>query len=284
MLVRMNVGSKIIAGFLGALVATAPLAAAASESEPIQDNSFLIEEAYNQEPGVIQHISSFSQSLRTRAWTSSYTEEWPVLGQTHQASVTVNFAGLEAPGQQGLGDLALNYRWQAVGSGDTVIALAPRLTLFVPTGDADAGLGSGGAGIQVNLPLSVALSDRLAWHVNLGGTYLPSARAVSGGYGELTSLAVGQSFVWLARSRFNLLLEVLYTTTWLGASASQERVETLTLNPGIRAAFDLAGGLQIVPGVGVPVGLGPSRGEVSLFLYLSFEHAFRLAGPSAERS
>ncbi len=29
------------------------------ESAPIQDNSFLLEEAYNQEDGVIQHISYF---------------------------------------------------------------------------------------------------------------------------------------------------------------------------------------------------------------------------------
>ncbi|HEX7623128.1 MAG TPA: hypothetical protein VF400_06115 [Anaeromyxobacteraceae bacterium] len=267
-----------------ALLTAAPLAAAASDSGPIQDNSFLIEEAYNQEPGVIQHISSFSQSLRTRAWTSSYTEEWPALGQTHQVSVTVNFAGLEAPGQQGLGDLALNYRWQAVGNGEAGVALAPRLTLLVPTGNADAGLGVGGTGIQVNLPLSVALSDRGTWHVNAGGTYVPSARAAAGGYGGLTSLAVGQSLVWLAHSRFNFLVEVLYTKTWLGTRGGREQTETLTLNPGIRAAVDVAGGLQIVPGVGVPIGLGPSRGEVGLLFYLSFEHPFRLAGPTVEHS
>jgi len=33
----------------------------AQESEPIEDNSFLIEEAYNQEAGVVQHISNLDR-------------------------------------------------------------------------------------------------------------------------------------------------------------------------------------------------------------------------------
>ena len=50
----------------GLLVGAAlPLAAQSAdstkvESEPvIQDNSFLVEEAYNQEAGIVQHISTF---------------------------------------------------------------------------------------------------------------------------------------------------------------------------------------------------------------------------------
>ena len=33
-------------------------------------------------------------------------------------------------------------------------------------------------------------------------------------------------------------------------------------------------GLQIVPGVAVPVGVGPSEGEYGVIGYLSFEHPF----------
>ena len=32
--------------------------------------------------------------------------------------------------------------------------------------------------------------------------------------------------------------------------------------------------LQIVPGIAVPIGVGPSRGEKGIFLCLSFEHPF----------
>ena len=41
-------------------------------SSPIQDNSFLIEEAYNQEAGVVQHINLFQRNWRTGEWLGNY--------------------------------------------------------------------------------------------------------------------------------------------------------------------------------------------------------------------
>ena len=249
---------------------------------PIQDNSFLIEEAYNQEPGVIQHISTFART-RDGAWGYSFTEEWPVLGQTHQASVTFTAARPEGA-SAGIGDLALNYRFQAIGSGDTRFALAPRLTVLVPTGDSERGLGSGGAGLQINVPLSVVLLDRLVSHVNVGGSYVPSARDASGEKGASTTFAGGPSLIWLAHPNFNVMLEALYTTTEIALPAGTQRAETFTINPGVRGAINFASGLQIVPGVAVPIGVGPSKGDRGLFFYLSFEHPFRGAGPTEKKS
>jgi hypothetical protein len=262
------------------LAALAALAPAAAHAGPIQDNSFLIEEAYNQEPGVIQHISTFNRSVETGAWAYSFTEEWPVRGQTHQASLTLNVADLKAANGRGIGDMLLNYRWQAVGSGDTAVAFAPRLSLVIPTGDASHGLGSGAAGVEVNLPLSAVLSERFVSHVNLGGRYVPGAETALG-RAQLASFAVGQSFVWLVHSKLNVLVETVYTSTELSARGAHSRSESLTVNPGLRAAIDV-GGLQIVPGVAFPVGVGPSRGENGMFFYLSFEHPFRWAGPTVE--
>ena len=34
-------------------------------------------------------------------------------------------------------------------------------------------------------------------------------------------------------------------------------------------------GLQVVPGIAFPIGVGPSHGQRALFLYLSLEHSFR---------
>jgi hypothetical protein len=63
---------------LSSLIASEPLA------KDIQDNSFFIEEAYNQEPGVVQHIFNlpidFTNSSREIA--PSFTQEWPVFSQT----------------------------------------------------------------------------------------------------------------------------------------------------------------------------------------------------------
>ena len=47
---------------------------------------------------------------------------------------------------------------------------------------------------------------------------------------------------------------------------------SLFINPGFRYAINFKSGLQIVPGLAVPIGVGSSSGASGLFAYLSFEH------------
>jgi hypothetical protein len=83
------------------------------EPVPIQDNSFLVEEAYNQERGVVQHVSTFSRSEGSDGWMYAFTQEWPVRSQFHQLSYTVPIARNDVDnGSTGLGDIAINYRYQ----------------------------------------------------------------------------------------------------------------------------------------------------------------------------
>src|SRR5262252_9086184 len=98
-----------------------------ADTAPIQDNSFLIEEAYNQEDGVIQHISTFERLTNSRDWLYTQTDEWPVRSSTHQRSVTLaaTHAGSFAGSGAGWGDTAFNYRHQLVGSGEARVGLAP---------------------------------------------------------------------------------------------------------------------------------------------------------------
>src|SRR4029077_18062520 len=56
----------------------------------IQDNSFLIEEAYNQEAGVVQHISSFARFFDSTDLAYPFTQEWPApRNPRHQFSYTL---------------------------------------------------------------------------------------------------------------------------------------------------------------------------------------------------
>jgi hypothetical protein len=57
---------------LAAVICAVPLRA--SKPMAIQDNSFLIEEAYNQEKNVVQHIFSFSRE-RNGSYFASFTQE-----------------------------------------------------------------------------------------------------------------------------------------------------------------------------------------------------------------
>ena len=54
----------------------------------IQDNSFLVEEAYNQNFGVVQHISSFTRFFDSKDWNYTFTQEWPVPGVNATSSAT----------------------------------------------------------------------------------------------------------------------------------------------------------------------------------------------------
>jgi hypothetical protein len=71
----------------------------------------------------------------------------------------------------------------------------------------------------------------------------------------------------------NLMLEVVGGAIETAAGGGRTHTENfLFINPGLRFAIDCESGLQIVPGLSFPIGIGPSAGEYGVFLYLSFEH------------
>jgi hypothetical protein len=243
----------------------------AEEAKNIQDNSFLIEEAYNQEPGVVQHIQMFQYYQKSYDWFYTFTQEWPVPNQTNQFSYVIPVTRLYQDDATGLGDVMLNYRYQAVLN-DT-LALAPRLTLILPTGDYKKGLGTGTVGYQMNIPLSIQLSDKFVSHWNFGMTYTPHAKDTTGEKSNLLGYNYGGSIIYLATENFNLMLEAAGTSTEthpdIGLSSTSS---TFFINPGIRFAINFRSGLQIVPGLSMPIGIGPSGGEYGALVYLSFEH------------
>lgn len=267
---------RILATFIlmGFCLACNPVLAEEPKNEvkKIQDNSFLLEEAYNQEPGVVQHIQSF-QYMKGDKWLYNFTQEWPVPKETHQFSYTIPVMKMEAPDRNsGLGDILLNYRYQAVLKEH--IAVAPRFSLVLPTGDYKKGLGTGTVGYQVNIPVSVELNDKFVTHWNLGWTFTPNSKNEIGEKADTVATNYGASLIYLASENFNLMLEA-------AGSAGQKVVgqgvtaedNTFFINPGMRFAINCASGLQIVPGISFPIGIGPSKGEYGVLTYLSFEHS-----------
>jgi hypothetical protein len=259
----------------------APTTVAEEEPGPIQDNSFLLEEAYNQEDGVIQHINFFQKNANTGDWVYALTDEWPLRSYKHQLSVTL--AGAQVSGAfhasgAGWGDSAVNYRYQLVGSGKARVAVAPRISLLIPTGDNTAGRGYGGVGVQTNLPLSIQHSVHWVTHWNAGASWVSNAHNANDESAGVVGVNLGQSVVWLAQPRVNFLLETLWTTNQkIVAPDKTNWSQNLYISPGMRWAYNFKNGLQIVPGIAVPVGIGPSSGDVGVIMYLSFEHPFSFA-------
>ncbi|MBA2628080.1 MAG: transporter, partial [Gemmatimonadales bacterium] len=135
---------------------------------------------------------------------------------------------------------------------------------------------AGGIGLEVRLPISYVLAPRWVLHVNAGATLVP--RAHGPGEGAVTGGSVegGASLIWLAFPTLNLMLESVWARERTAVAAGLARTaDSWFISPGARYAINAPGDLQIVPGIAYLIGLGPSGGEGSLFLYLSFEHAFR---------
>lgn len=245
-----------------------------SAAGQIQDNSFLLEEAYNQETGVVQHISTFVRSSDA-SWQYTFTQEWPLGGIRHQLSYTVPLESAEGFGT-GLGDIAFNYRYQLVGDPKARTVAAPRLSLLLPTGDENEDRGTGGVGLQLNLPLTLVLGNRLVTHWNAGTTITPSARNALGETARTHSYNLGASLIWLLRPAFNLLVETAWQDVRRVAADGRVVSETdWVLSPGIRWSFDMTGDLQIVPGIAYAIGVGEGPDDNAFLAYLSFEHPFK---------
>ncbi len=248
----------------------------------IEDNSFLVEEAYNQEPGVVQHIFNavYVNDPKNRGWAFSFTQEWPVFGQEHQFSFTIPSSALRQEGESvhGIGDMLINYRYQLLEESEQVPAFAPRFSLILPTGNRRKGTGNSVVGYQWQLPLSKKFPPALAAHANLGLTYLAGVRGVLdtgklSSKHSLVSYNLGASGIYAITSRLNAMLE------WVGifeenltGKGRPKRDFISMISPGVRAAMVDEEELQVVTGVGLPIGITKPADKFGAFLYFSVEH------------
>lgn len=259
----------------------------------IRDNSFLVEEAYNQEPGVVQHIFTglLSYTGDDRALDFSFTQEWPVFSLKHQLSYTVPYSFIDSDTfehDSGLGDVQLNYRYQLTNDVGSWPAISPRVSLIFPSGHEERDFGNGVLGYQFNLPVSKTLSDRAYVNLNAGFTYFPNAGfEYSNGrrpHGrDLVNFNLGASVIYALRDDVHLMLEAAANfeqgleefSTIEGGRLRVHRPQTsdVVISPGIRWASNLPD-LQLVYGLAFPVGLTNDAMDYGIFLYLSIEHPF----------
>lgn len=263
------------------------------ELQPIRDNSFLIEEAYNQEPGIVQHIFDFVPAWEhgreaQRTFDFLFTQEWPVFTQTHQISYSIPLRRIDGIPEQGggtdaggLGDIMLSYRYQLLDGENKKfpLAIAPRFSFIFPSGDAETGLGNGKLGYQVNLPFSYEMK-KWAFHFNAGLTKTPGVTA--GLDPDLPFIGhtidgynLGGSAIYFYRPLFNFMLEtVAFWDEELQHDGREEPKCEVTLLPGFRWSPYTKGDTQWVVGCGVPIGLSYDAPDIGVFFYLSLEHRF----------
>lgn len=250
------------------LVLVSPLraqTAPAGQPFEIQDNSFLVEEAFNQEPGVFQNIFGFVRGAG--AWEFAFTQEWPFRSQAHQVSYTLPLVGGPELGD-GIGDTLINYRYQALTETATRPAFSPRLSFILPTGGRDRGRET--LGYQVNLPFSKQFNDWYV-HANAGFTSFPGVNV--DGVAEETNLFtphVGASVIWRARPMVHPMLEMVFRSE----ETITDRESLFTISPGLRLGRNL-GERQLVLGAALPVTFFDGGSDGAALVYVSYELPFR---------
>ncbi len=248
-----------------------------------EDNSFLLNEAFNQEKGVLQYASNFYfDDLRGGNFLYNFTNEIPLGGERHQIGYSLSYylqnKETSTDGAGGFGDVNVSYQYLLSGKKSWAMVV-PSVTLIIPT--AKNGYGSGGLGAEADLYVTKRISRRVVTHYNFGYTYISSAdlyittstggRAV--GYErDLQFKKIAASAIWYPARKFNLMLEYVSNfLTEITPDGSISDSHHITVNPGFRFAID-HNRVQIVPGVSAPIIFTDGKySQTGLFFYLSFE-------------
>jgi DtxR family Mn-dependent transcriptional regulator len=241
----------------------------------ITDNSFLVEEAFNQEAGIFQNIAS--AVFLNGYWQAAFTQEWPIPSQTHQLSFVLT--GLDNGAGSGFGDTLVNYRYQAMLEGPGRPAFSPRVGLMLPTGNAPRLLGSGSPGLQINLPFSKQTGDWY-WHWNGGMTWLPRADSVSplgptnATRVDLFSPFLAGSSIFRVRDMFNVMLESVLVFQEVAGDGTTTRETIFTLSPGARTGWNI-GDQQVILGAALPITWAVGETDAGFLIYFSYELPFK---------
>jgi hypothetical protein len=257
----MNRSTAALLVFLAPATAFAQTARDPGRPFEIMDNSFLLEEAFNQEAGIFQNILLI-QRPNEREWSFEFTQEWPLGGQRHQLSYTVPVEAVKATGADShdveRGTLALNYRFQLLMESGAQPAFSPRLSLLIPQfPESDAQLG-----LQFNLPASKQFNDFYI-HANAGYT-VAGIGSVPGSSGRVSAAG---SVIYRALPMVHLMVESVFK------AREYDSAHSMIVSPGLRAGLNM-GKNQLVLGAAVPLGLLENDESSALVMYLSYELPF----------
>lgn len=241
----------------------------------IEDISMFIEEAFNQEAGIIQHISNFF--FDAESFSCFYSQEIPLKDYWLQFSYTIKYSTGKF---SGFSDLFINYR-PTIWYKKHWALVAPGFTFILPSGDSRKGLGNGAWGGQFILAVTKRISRRTATHWNAGYTFFrnadrydydPFGQPVLTQEKNIGMANIGTSGIWFVLPALNLMLE--YQSVFrkdIADDGSLMFTPILTLNPGFRFGFNVCK-VQIVRGIGLPLEYVDGWfGHSWVFGYLSIE-------------
>jgi hypothetical protein len=212
-----------------------PLPLLAGEPSPVENQAFFPETAWNRSNAALQYNVFFLG----RASTWELAQEWAGRRAQHQLSYSIPVYRDE--GESGLGDVTVSYRYQWIGGEGSRAAVAPRVSLMLPTRSRHFGQSS--RGIEVAVPFSAALTERLVSHASIATLWFHDR--------DETEIKLAESLIFAVRPRVMLTADALYTRAGGG--------DILIVRPGAQVTLEGPAGLQIAPGIAFPLSAGSRR-------------------------
>lgn len=247
-------------------------------SEVLPDDSYLVELANNVEAGHLHTMTSCTSFRKpTKDLMCSVTQETAFGSGKHLVSHTTPISFLDSNHISGVGDIALTYRYQLTGEKDWAV-VSPRISLLIPSGKKDKGLGVGSTGVQFNLPVTKRLSESFLGTFNAGVTFFPKYKGEdSAGNSVKKSVAnynLGGSLIWVAHKNINPLVEYVENFAGeIGEDSHVQRFNEHILSPGVGLAWEFKG-IKVSPGFAVPINFSHGEKRTGIFFYLAFDHLF----------
>lgn len=240
----------------------------------IEDNSFLLDEAYNQDIDMYQTILRHQNQLVSDETESTFEFEVPMTAE-HQLSIEIPLFKEHRSFETKPGDTLL--LWQIVTSNNVKSRSVDRLGFVVPTGDVDQETGYGVPGVQYLKALSIELGRNWQNHWNFQYQLQPNGKA---GGTEVTQNVhigtLGSSVAYYINDHCDFLFETMYKHRKRPRFGGKIRsLNELYLNPGFRFEKRLEWNqTKMVPGISLPIEVLNERTDFGFMLYLSFEPHF----------
>lgn len=255
-------------------------------SEILPDNSYLVEIANNIEAGNLHTMTSCTSFRKpTKDLVCSITQETAFDGGKQMVSYTTPLSFLDSNSVSGLGDATLTYRYQLTNDTHWAV-VSPRVSVIIPTGKTDKGLGLGSAGVQFNLPVTKRLSNAFLGNFNAGMTFFPKMKGEDSSGNpvkrNLASYNLGGSLIWVAHRNFNPLIEYVHNFTGeIGENGRVQRFNEHIVSPGVGLAWEIKG-IKVSPGFAVPVNFSRGETRTGIFFYLGIDHKLFKFGKSSK--
>jgi hypothetical protein len=270
-----NVRAQLPAGSLAANTTSIPLAKKTeTRTRLLQGDEFLVDTAYLDDDDELQHKLTFERKYDGR-WSADFTEELTLAAETHQlvVSLPAHLAGNRIESSRGFGDAAIEYSYGLYGNDSSRVTVSPGVGLSIPIGNPRKGLGSGGLGMSFKIPVGIMLSSRFALNSVYEMTYTPAAKNDVGESAATTEHEIGQSLVWFAKPKLNFFVESVWERSQrVTGGGLTENEYSFVVSPAVRWRHTFKSGLTVSPGIAVPIGLGPSRGENNIVIFIAFGH------------